>query len=520
MTHDDRRRGDRRGDRGRRPHDRDRRRSRGTDPRRVALGVLEEVEAHDAYANLLLPARLAEADLSPRDRAFATELVYGTIRWQRLYDELIGRAARRDPDRLARRVRWILRLGAHQALHMRVPGHAAVNETVRLARQTREDRAAGLVNAVMHRLVDRDPADWDAELRRDLPADRYLSVRWSHPEWIVRALRRALAADGRLPGDDARELEALLAADDAAPVVNLVALPGIADRDTIPGAESGTVSPFGALLAHGDPADVCGHGVRVQDAGSQVAALALAAAPGDVPATASAATAADRDAAGPGPAADQTCGATASERWIDVCAGPGGKTALLAALAARRQPDASVAANEPVLHRAQLVRDALAEAGFADVPVAEGDGVTALAAGEWDRALIDAPCTGLGALRRRPESRWRKTPADLATLTGLQRRLLDAAVAGAHPGALIAYITCSPHVAETRRQIEGVLERHPGALEVLDTAAVLADAGADLAAAAAGTGFAPVGTGAPGLQLWPHVHGTDAMFISLLRRRA
>lgn len=452
------------------------------DPRALALGVLEEVDTNDAYANLLLPTRLAESALSARDRGFATELVYGTLRWRRLYDELIGRAAKRDAATLDRRVLEILRLSAHQLLHMRVPAHAAVNEAVTLAKRTRSGRASGLINAATRRLSEHTLDEWAATLKADLPADRYLSVRWSHPEWIVRALRRSLEADGR--GDT---LEALLAADNEPPAVNLVALPGLADRVTLADTAPDALSPFGARLAHGDPAALTGRGVRVQDEGSQLAALALAAAPAGTP-----------EGAQP-------------EHWIDVCAGPGGKTALLAALAAQQTPPAQLGANEPVAHRAQLVRQALGQAGFADVAVSELDGAEVLASTEWQRALIDAPCTGLGALRRRPEARWRKQPGDLRSLTALQSRLIDAAVDNAGPGATIAYITCSPHLAETRQQVDAALQRHSGELEVIDAARVLTDA--------VGSASIDLGTGAPGVQLWPHIHATDGMFISLLRRR-
>ncbi|KAB1663437.1 transcription antitermination factor NusB [Pseudoclavibacter sp. CFCC 13611] len=491
----------RRHDSGRNERGGDRPQQRRADPRRLALGVLEEVDANDAYANLLLPARLADSGLEPRDRGFVTELVYGTLRWRALYDELISRAARRDASELDRRVRDILRLGAHQALHMRVPGHAAVNETVSLAKRTREAKAAGLINAVMRRLTERSLDEWVSVLQAELPADRYLSVRWSHPEWIVRALRKSLAADGR-DGD----LEALLAADNAAPAVNLVALPGVADRADIPGTTASPLSPFGAVLEHGDPLELCRRGVRVQDVGSQLAALALAAAPDG----------GDR----PGASADDE-----GERWLDLCAGPGGKTALLAALAARHEPKAALRANEPVPHRADLVRRALEESGFGAVTVDQHDGATELGrvSGQWHRLLIDAPCTGLGALRRRPESRWRKQPTDLRDLTALQQRLLDAAVASARPGALIAYVTCSPHLAETRRQIDALLARQPGTLDVLDTAGILVEADAGLGpGAASGLGASDrplVGSGAPGLQLWPHVHASDGMFVSVLRRR-
>jgi 16S rRNA (cytosine967-C5)-methyltransferase len=158
--------------------------------------------------------------------------------------------------------------------------------------------------------------------------------------------------------------------------------------------------------------------------------------------------------------------------------------------------------------RAQLVRNALAV--FESPPeVVVNDGRDVAGSGEtFDRILLDAPCTGLGALRRRPEARWRKQPGDIAELTRLQAELLDAAVSVLAPGGILAYVTCSPHLAETRDVVEGVMTRHPG-LSALDTPAVLA-----------GIATRPLALGATmHAQLWPHRHGTDAMFIQLLTRR-
>jgi len=125
--------------------------------------------------------------------------------------------------------------------------------------------------------------------------------------------------------------------------------------------------------------------------------------------------------------------------------------------------------------------------------------------GHWDRILVDAPCSGLGAIRRRPESRWRKSPADLPGLTALQAELIDAALTGLAPGGVLAYVTCSPHLAETQRQVESALRRHPG-VRLLDTAAVIS---------AISPGI-PLGSQRAGVQLWPHIHHSDAMFISLM----
>ncbi len=225
-------------------------------------------------------------------------------------------------------------------------------------------------------------------------------------------------------------------------------------------------------MAGGDPGALPAISDRlagVQDEGSQLCALALADAP--------------LDARGDG----------RDERWLDLCAGPGGKAALLAALAAERA--ATLTANERREHRSELVRRVTS---FWGVEVVTGD-ARALPRidGGYDRVLVDAPCTGLGALRRRPESRWRRRPDDVAELAALQRELVAAALRLTRPGGVVAYVTCSPHPAETSRVVEG---QH------------LVDA-------------RPLFPGVPGLgagptvQLWPHRHGTDAMFFALIRRR-
>ncbi len=443
---------------------------RAAPARRVAVEVLAAVREDDAYANLLLPSRIAAARLTPVDAALATELTYGTLRMRGRYDRIVSIAAGRDTAAIGPAVLDVLRLGIHQLLATRIPPHAAVGDTVALAPR----RATGFVNGVLRAVSRATPEEWEARLTEGLSGDARLGAVHSHPEWVVGVLRDALAADGR-----AGQLEELLAADNAPPAVSLVALPGLADVAEL--GKPGVLSPLAARAPGGDPAAVPavreGRG-RVQDEGSQLAALVLSRA---------------RDVR-PG------------ERWLDLCAGPGGKAALLAAEAARG--GATLLANELVPARAGLVRKALAVLDPAP-DVVEGDGARfgSTDPGGFDRILLDAPCTGLGALRRRPEARWRKRPEDVPDLVALQGRLLDSAIAALAPGGLLAYVTCSPHPAETREVVAAALERHPG-LTALDTRAVAADIA---------TGDLGDGVG-PALQLWPHRHGTDAMFIQLLTR--
>ncbi|MEP6481065.1 MAG: transcription antitermination factor NusB [Rhodoglobus sp.] len=444
--------------------------------RRIALDVIMAVRDSDAYANLLLPVRLGRAKLSPEDAGLATELTYGTLRMQGYYDGVIALAAGRDVAQIDPPVLDVLRLACHQLLSMRVAQHAAVDESVELAKTVGSRSAVGFVNGVLRTITRTDAATWrERVLAEASTGEERLALEYSHPLWVVRAFRQVLTAEGR-----EGELEALLAADNAAPRVSVTALPGESTVGELD-AYLAEFSPLGAVLDSGDPLQlraVREGRARVQDEGSQLAALALSRARPIVQ----------------------------GERWLDLCAGPGGKAALLAAEAV--QGGATLVANELIPARAELVRKALAV--FEAPPeVWELDGVDVgeQFPGFFDRILLDAPCTGLGALRRRPEARWRKQPSDVAGLGTLQSKLLASALAALKPGGVLAYVTCSPHAAETKSIVASVLRKTEG-VERIDTPAVLqsiAKQRLDLPEASHA-------------QLWPHRHGTDAMFIQLLAK--
>ncbi|PQZ95788.1 methyltransferase [Arthrobacter sp. MYb227] len=464
---------------------------RADQARLTAFEVLRAVSEHDAYANLVLPNRIRENRLDRRDAGFATELTYGALRGQGLYDAILARCVDRPLAQLDPAVLDTLRLGAHQLLAMRVPNHAALDEMVSLARMVIGAGASGLINAVLRKVSLKDLETWSAELVEGLSDENAAAaIVHSHPEWIVRALRQALVAHGR----DATEINDLLAADNLAPVVNLVALPGVGSLDEAmdQGAEPGTLVKDSAYYQGGDIARLASvreGSTRVQDAGSQLVARALAAVP--LP------------------------DAGEDQYWLDLCAGPGGKAALLAALAA--QEGARLTANEPAEHRAELVSKALIAIDPETWMITVRDGrefAETEYAGGYDRIMVDAPCSGLGALRRRPESRWRKSPKDVAELTILQGELLDAALSAVRVGGVVAYVTCSPHPAETVAVIDDALARHKN-VKLMDTGAALeASALPGMANAAR-----KVGEGST-VQLWPHIHSTDAMFMALLTRTA
>jgi 16S rRNA (cytosine967-C5)-methyltransferase len=425
-----------------------------SDPSRaVAFHVLRAVAERDAYVNLVLPAMLAEHQIEGRDAAFATELVHGTIRRQGTYDAIIGHVASKGLGSIDPPVLDALRLGTHQLLNMRVPPHAAVSTTVDIVRREIGHKPVHFANALLRKIGQKDLSGWLEVVTAGLDGDEARAVRTSHPLWIVTALREALGGHGA-------QIDKLLAADNAPPRVTLVARPGLCSPDALPGTP-GKLSPYARILDEGgDPGaipQVRDGRAGVQDEGSQLVAITLA---------------------------DATVEGN-DTRWLDLCAGPGGKAALLGALAKLR--GAGLVANEVLEHRAELVRQGVRLLDNVEVTTADGRH------GPWepesfDRVLVDAPCTGLGALRRRPESRWRRSAADLDDLVPLQQALLGRALDLVRPGGVVAYATCSPHLRETH----GVVDAVTSGRDDVDVETTH--------------------------QWWPHIDGTDAMFCALLRR--
>ncbi|GAA4185089.1 transcription antitermination factor NusB [Streptosporangium oxazolinicum] len=476
--------------------------------RNAAYDLMRAVDERDAYANLLMPTLLRERRLSGRDAGLATELAYGTLRGLGTYDEIIAACSDRAPEDVDPPLLDAVRLGVHQLLKTRVPPHAAVGTTVDLVRLRVGVGASKYANAVLRKVSTRSLEQWIPIVAPD-PADDpvgHLAVAHSHPRWIVDALRDAV-------GGDFEETAALLAADNERPRVTLVARPGRSSVKELldAGAEPARYSPYAAYLPEGDPGAVLAVAesrAAVQDEASQLVALALTRVPVEGP----------------------------DSRWLDLCAGPGGKAGLLDAIATRGDEAGlgGVGAEGPVLatgtaqttgtvsgpgagpvafpggahllaaelqyHRARLVWRTTRQAA-----VITADGTApAWRPGVFDRVMLDAPCTGLGALRRRPEARWRRDPRSLPELGGIQRALLDSAIDAVRAGGVVAYVTCSPHLAETVAVVGDVLRRRDD-VEALDAREHLPEV--------EGLGEGPYA------RFWPHRHGTDAMFLALLRRR-
>ncbi|MET0422385.1 MAG: transcription antitermination factor NusB [Actinoplanes sp.] len=449
-----------------------------SDPaRQAAYEAIAAVHRDDAYANLVLSGILRDSGLHGRDAAFATELTYGTLRALGTLDLIIAAAAEREVARIDPPARDALRLGAYQLLYTRVPAHAAVNQTVDLVRSVAPG-AAGFANAVLRTITETPLEAWLERLAPSYEEDPIgnLAVHHHHPQWVIRAFAEAL-------GGDLDDTARLLIEDNQPAAVHLCARPGRVDAvdlaDEVEGTP-GAFSPYAVYLNGGSPRDlkaISDGRAHVQDEGSQLVAAALLAAPLDGP----------------------------DHRWLDLCAGPGGKTGLLGSIAVGR--GAEVTAVEVAEHRARLVEQATEGMPVTVLPM-DGRSVGRdpdLPEESFDRVLVDAPCTGLGSLRRRPESRWRRSPADLPPLTKLQRELLVAALRAVRVGGVVAYVTCSPHMVETQVTVTEGSRRSGVEVDFVDARPLLPP------------GMPGLGAG-PTVQLWPHRHGTDAMFLAVLRR--
>jgi 16S rRNA (cytosine967-C5)-methyltransferase len=431
--------------------------------RLLAFDLLTEVNRNEGYSNLLLPQALNASKLEDRDRSLVTELLYGTIRMQGKHDWVLSQISDRPWSEVDPGIIDICRLGVHQIHEMRIPDHAAVAATVEVARKRIGESKASFVNALLRSVTRKSLEDWFSPLASITdPVERF-SIQYSHPEWIVSAYFDLLK--------DWDEVEAALKINNEAATPTLVSWPGFStQQDLIDiGGEPTDFSPYGVHWK-GNPGSldlIKARKIGVQDEGSQLVAEVFA------------------------KAAD---GAS----WLDLCAGPGGKAALLSSIA--RQRDIRFTANEISAARAVLVSQVV----HGD-RVLVSDGRTVGASSEkFDAILIDAPCTGLGALRRRPEVRWRRTLQDLRALTQLQRELVDSAIQALKPGGVLGYATCSPHLAETSIQIADIKKKH---LEVQQI---------DVDQFLPPTLHGATRDGA--MSLWTHKHGTDAMYLALFRK--
>ncbi len=456
---------------------------RAGDARDAALAALARVD-QGAWANLVLPRLLAGSGLAEGDRAAVTDLVYGSLRLRGALDHALRPLSRQPLERLEPPVLRGLRLGAYELLFAGTAPHAALNEVVGAVRRAGTPGQAGYVNAVLRQLA-RQPPRWPD--RAGDPVG-WATTRGSHPAWVVEEAVAQLGTGGAL---------ALVDADNQRPRVTLRATPGCTGRDELLAelaaagvpARPSPLSPSCVVLDRGEPAALAavreGRAV-VQDAASALVAPALGAAPGDL--------------------------------VLDLAAGPGGKAGHLAALGAR------VLAVELHPARARMVRDVARRLGVERALwTVVGDGTRPpVGPGRADAALVDAPCSNLGSLRRRPEARWRHGPDELGRLAALQGALLDAAAAAVRPGGHVLYSVCTWTRAETGEVVDAALGRHPelepaplGSLEALKDD--LGDPG-DLGDLGGTVAADEPATAPTRCQFWPHRHESDGIFLARLRK--
>jgi 16S rRNA (cytosine967-C5)-methyltransferase len=434
--------------------------------RTLVFDILQEVNQRGGYSNLLLPSALTDSKFEQRDKGFATELLYGTLRMQGRHDYIASQISDRPWSEVDSGIVDVVRLGAHQLFEMRVATHAAVSETVELARKVLGESKASFVNAMLRKMSAQTLDQWMEPVKEIKDDVARLAILHSHPEWIVSAYFDLLK--------DFAEVEAALIANNIPAAPTLVWWPGRSSQAELIEL-GGTPTAFSKYGIKFDGIPNTLEPVRrrrsgVQDEGSQLVAEIFSSV------------------------------AANSQRWLDLCAGPGGKAALLSSIAQEAGKDFT--ANELSQPRAELVRQVV---GSSRVWV--GDGRDIASHGElFDAVLADVPCTGLGALRRRPEVRWRRTVSDLRALTALQRELSDSAISVVADGGLFAYATCSPHFAETSVAVVDILKAHPE-LEQIDLTEFLPQS---INGAMRGKS----------LSLWTHRHQCDSMFMAVFRKKS
>jgi 16S rRNA (cytosine967-C5)-methyltransferase len=453
--------------------------------RAAALQVLQAVGAN----RLDLPAAIARGRdhlTDPRDRALLVELATGTLRWRGAIDHLIEHASKRPLNRLDEEILDILRLGIYQLLHLnRVPAAAVVDDAVQMTRKARKASAAGFVNAVL-RHVSRTRGHLPLPSRPaivadDTPADRdaaidYLSITLSHPRWLV---ARWMDAHGFEAAERWARFD-----NEPAPLtlrVNTLRVdrPSVQDalrRHGVEGSET-IVAPDGLVIVHGNPllTPLADEGLFVlQDEASQaVACLSLAA---------------------------------LGERVFDTCAAPGGKSLAIAAAVG---PDGLVVAGDVRGRRIDLLRETLARAGATRVFPLQIDLNERLPVEPvFDCVFVDAPCSGLGTIRRDPDIRWRRNPDDLPSLAAAQLRMLRHAALAVRPGGRLVYTTCSSEPEENEAVVAAFLSDDV-VFTPLDRAALLNRLPSSVRGLINGAGH---------FRSWPWQHGLEAFFGAVLIR--
>ncbi|WP_138493109.1 16S rRNA (cytosine(967)-C(5))-methyltransferase RsmB [Paenibacillus pinistramenti] len=444
--------------------------------RETALYVLTEVETEGAYSNLLLNGAIQRAGLSGPDVGLATELVYGTISRLSTIDYFLEKFVSKGLGKLQPWVRNLLRLSFYQIYYLdRIPPHAAVNEAVNIAKKRGHQGISGMVNGVLRNVLRQKET---LKLPEDMPEVQRIALAESHPEWMVAGWIRQYGA---------ATAEAICRADNEPPPVSVRVNRTKAGRDDLlkdmagQGLEAvpSSLSEDGIIVRGGGNMALSGWyregRLSVQDESSMLVAEALDARPGMT--------------------------------VLDCCAAPGGKSCHIAE---RMEGRGTVIANDVHAHKAKLIEEQADRLGLANVKTRTGDALEL--AGQFppasfDRILLDAPCSGLGVIRRKPDLKWTKSPVDLVEIAQLQQRLLDAVCVLLKPGGVLVYSTCTIERTENAGAVEAFLARHPEFApdETPELFQRLAAASARESA---------------GLQILPQDAGSDGFYIARLVKQA
>lgn len=451
---------------------------KGQSPRETALIIMYQVSENDAYANLELNKTLNNSEYSGLDRAFVTELVYGTIRMQGAIDYILSLFIKKPLNTLPVWILLILRIGVYQILFMdKVPDRAAVNESVNLAKKYGHAGTVKFVNGVLRNIVRGKDDICYPVLEKD-PVG-HISALYSHPRWMVA---------GWLEQFGREETVRLCAWNNTSPQVTIRINTLRITRDELmlrlekegarcyPGRflpESiilEGIAALGSLPAYREGL------FQVQDEGSMLVAHVLNPEPGS--------------------------------KMIDACAAPGGKTTHAAQL---MKNQGMIKAFDIHSHKLALVEESCKRLGINIVEIAEGD-ARALpeSLGQWaDYCLVDAPCSGLGVLRRRPDARWKKAAADIDQLTHIQKDILASAAKTLRPGGIMVYSTCTLAPQENQFVVEWFLKNHEDfALDPIVNLSAFNMGEEDVKQASSGM-----------IQLLPHIHGTDGLFMARMRKK-
>ncbi|MEJ3721100.1 16S rRNA (cytosine(967)-C(5))-methyltransferase RsmB [Paenibacillus polymyxa] len=398
--------------------------------REVALDVLTGVEQEGAYSNLELNRRLQQAGLSASDVGLTTELVYGTVARRNTLDYFLNKFVQKGTAKLQPWVRSLLRMSVYQLVYLdRVPDHAVVSEAVTIAKRRGHQGISGMVNGVLRSML-REPDK--LRIPDGLSAEERISLEHSHPQWLVKRWIKQYGAD---------TAEAICKANNEPPAVSVRVNTTMTSRDQLLDemvakgidAVPSPISPYGIVVRSGGNMALTSWYtdglLSVQDESSMLVAEAVAPEPGMT--------------------------------VLDCCAAPGGKTAHMAELMKDR---GRIVANDLHAHKHQLIREQANRLGLDAVETVTGDALDLkerYAPASFDRILLDAPCSGFGVIRRKPDLRWSKTAEDVRDITQLQHELLDSVAGLLKPGGILVYSTCTIEPDENEGQLARFLSEHP-----------------------------------------------------------